>query len=100
MSEAKAIEIAVKGARSMGQVDESVPPRAVFARARDLPSLLGTQAPPPKSDLEIWVVFLRGGFRAQSVPPGAPVTTYEEAYVVMNATTGFDSEWGLRHVAP
>lgn len=100
ISEAKAIEIALRGARSMGQVDESVPPRAVFARSRDVPTILGDGRETPRSDLEIWVVFLKGRFRAQSVPQGAPITIYEEAYVVMNATTGFTSEWGLRRVVP
>lgn len=100
ISEARAIEIALKGARSMGQVDQAMPPRAIFARARDLPSLLGRGEPPRNSDLEIWVVFVRGRFQAQSVPPGAPIPTYKEAYVVINATTGIDSEWGLRNVVP
>jgi hypothetical protein len=103
ISEQQAIATALRFARLPGnQLDETIPPRAIFTAAKNIYSILGDPRPAGTSERKKWIVIFKGRFHPLKAPPPPPPgyrrlpQVFQKMYVVIDATTG---QWHLVHVA-
>lgn len=105
ISEARAIEIALNSARAADEFNAAIPPKAIFARGKDVPAFIGKPNSVSASEREVWLVVLEGRFTPprsliDPASPGYRKPIYGVCKVVMDATTGVIDIWGLQNELP
>lgn len=104
ISEAEALNKALKAVGAYGIVDAGIRPTAVFTTGRYLRGLMGDPEPEIHrgvvSERELWVVVFHGQFTPASGPRGRPNVVFRRLFLVFDATTGLPSGVSMREQVP